>query len=143
MHALIYFFYLGIVNKLFDLLTELLNKLENCYLTTDDWSTACGIGTRPEGFQGWKGNQCDILLKTESLEKLKDMLEKSHAWYVEDSYIPEIFEALLTFSHVKKACFGINLDPNYTSHIKNFGDAYYFLVRKKLLNVLVKVHIGM
>ena len=142
MHTL-KFVFLGIVNKLFDLLTQLLNNLENCSMTTDDWSTACGIGTRPEGYQGWKGNECDILLKPESLQKLRDLLEKSFAWYIEDSHIPEVFEALLTFSYVKKSCFGIQLDPDYTSSIKNFADAYHYLVRKKLLNVTTKVHIGM
>ena len=141
--SIIIFSDLGIFNNLFDLLAKLLDKLENCSLTIDDWSKACGLGIRPQGFQGWNGNDCDKLLKSESLEKLKQMLEQSNAWYYPNSYIPEVYETLVAFSKVKEACFGIELKQSYLSDIKEFADSYYFLVHKELINVTTKVHIGM
>ena len=45
--------------------------------------------------------------------------------------------ALRAFDAVRKACFGHNLDKDYLTHIKNFGDAYLALG----IEITPKVHI--
>ena len=130
---------IGIVNDLYDILEEILEKIKSS-VSAKDWSLGMLSLKRPRLHTGqFQGNQCRDLLK--NIHKLEQMLMEAGAY----NPCKPILAAFQAFNEVKKACFGMELHPNYREHIKNFYNAFLNLMDycKSLdikLNVTNKVH---
>ena len=125
---------LGIVNDIYDFFDSQLETLRRRKLTTfkaSDWAMHALSLKREKYFGGnFHGNQCNKLL--ESIEVLETLLYDGN---ILDRCVDTV-NALKAFKLVKDACFGMELDSQYQTHIKSFAQAY-----KKLgLNVTPKSH---
>ena len=111
--------HLGAVNKMYDFLDVALKEL-NIHQTAKDWSDKVGV-KRPRLHGGeFNGNQCSQLL--ENLDWIRNLIEE--AGLQECDEIVDIYNAFKCYKKVKSACFGLTLDSNYHSLIKEFGDSY-------------------
>ena len=110
-------FHLGVVNKLYDQLDVVLIENKSTK-TAKDWSDKVGVN-RPKHHGGeFNGNQCSRLLS--KIEWIKDLIHIENL----DSKVSDVYDAFNTYSQVKSACFGQQLDLNYKGYIEKFGEAY-------------------
>ena len=118
---------LGIVNDLYNLLDELLEKFQ---ISASDWAIDALKLKREKYFGGsFKGNQCEALLN--NLDQLEKLLKGEAGAFEACS---NLFNAFKAYKNVKDACFGMHLDPNYEHHIQVFGQAWMKLGLKSATN---------
>ena len=108
---------LGITLELY---TELDKALEQnkCTIRAIEWARA--VKAEPTAYHGgaFIGNDCVKLLN--GTKKLYEMLQQNDALSVGG----RVGNALEKFNNVRKACFGIELNPDYKNDIKEFAQAY-------------------
>lgn len=133
---------LGITLHMYKLLDTVLKVLKSP-VKVEEWPARLGF-QQAAYWQQFDGNQCKKLL--ENVDVLRRLL-KPHREIYEDDTIKTIMMAFETFNDVRNACFGLYLDENYISHIREFGYNYSVLVNKMekvdgiTFNVILKVHI--
>lgn len=114
---------LGISNKL-------LNKMNEKWGSSNVSAFLARFHIQKDSHQGKQlnGNNCVRLLQ--HLDDLEKLIPRNLKPYV---------SALRDFDNVRKACFGMTLDPNFKHYIKKFGDAFENLGLSKFpkLHVLV------
>ena len=119
---------LGIVNRLFNHLNDILIQIPGNTMTAEDWSTECAL-VRPKLHGGeFNGNSCKILLN--SVDKLEKIVPK------ENNEVQQVVKVLKDFKTIKDMCFGKEVKSGYRVAIKEFEASY------KLLGISVtpKVH---
>ena len=80
---------LGIVNKLYNHLDEVLKQIPGNEVTAEDWSAQCGL-VRPKLHGGeFNGNSCKVLLN--SIEKLENLIPEAN---IELEQILKVFNDL-------------------------------------------------
>ena len=119
---------LGIVNRLFNHLNDILIQIPGNTITAEDWSTECAlVGPKLHGGE-FNGNSWKILLN--SVDKLEKIVPK------ENNEVPQVVKVLKDFKTIKDMCFGKEVKSDYRVAIKEFEASY------KLLGISVtpKVH---
>ena len=133
---------LGIFLYLFNLLGKVMGVLGST-VDLNGWPSALGIAKHGYWAQ-FDGNQTRKLL--ENVNVLRNMLKRDRKIF-ENEFVKIILMAMENFNEVRKSCFGLYLDPSYTTHIKDFGYNYLCLVNMLkdvdtvTFNVTLKVHI--
>ena len=133
---------LGILLYLFKLLEKVMNVLGST-VDIKAWPKAFGI-TMHGYWAQFDGNQTKKLL--ENVNVLRNILRQDRN-VSEHEFVKIILLAMEEFNHVRKACFGLYLDPSYVAHIREF--AYHYLCLVTMLkdvenitfNVTLKAHI--
>lgn len=125
-------FHIGIVNLLCDLLKKIFLDFKGCTITLATWAGPLGLERSAHYGGQFDGNQCRKLL--ENVDRLQDIIKQSGSLLF--NKCAPVLEAFYAFNAVRKACFGVDLAPDYHRHIQNFAQAFQKLER----NVTPKAH---